>query len=253
MKIIISPAKKMKHYDEWNLPTTWPLYADSTQELVNELQKYDFLSLKRLLKTNDDLTSEAFDNYQNFDLLKATPALFAYDGIQYSSMNLLSIEKDSLAFLEEHLVIVSGLYGLLRATDLIKPYRLEMQTKLKFRQYQNIYDFWDEHLSYINKPIRADEMIINLASKEYTKLLKQMFKKENFLNIFFYEKTLGGLKEKGVYAKIARGTMVRYIADEKITDINKLKDFNLLNYHFSSEYSDEHNYIFIREERNVKY
>ena len=242
----------MKQFDEIRSFETIPFYQDETDFLVSHLQRFSLNDLQAILKANAEITIDAYQKYQTFDELPTTMAIYAYDGIQYSSMNLLSISDYSFKYLSQNLLIISGLYGILRPCDLIKPYRLEMQTKFSFANYQNLYDYWFFNITEKPLLIDRDEIIINLASNEYSKLFRKCYPNHTLINIFFYEKTPKGLKELGIYAKIARGTMVRYLADQQITNLEEIKQFSLLNYHFSVEHSNSTNFIFIREEKYVK-
>ena len=158
-----------------------------------------------------------------------TPAILSYSGIQYQYMAPHVFTDDQMKYIQEHLYILSGFYGLLRPLDAITPYRLEMQTKCPF----SLYEFWKEDLAK-----QVDEPILNLASEEYAKIIR---KYKPLVDVRFIEENG---KEKGVYAKMARGAMVRYLAENKIEHIKDIASFNELDYVFDASQSTEKLYIF---------
>ena len=173
MKIIISPAKKMKIIDDVVIQCTTPLFLLKTTKLLHHLQSLDYEELKSYLKCSDTIAKTTYEQFQNMSLDKnCTPAILSYSGIQYQYMAPHVFTDDQMKYIQEHLYILSGFYGLLRPLDAITPYRLEMQTKCPF----SLYDFWKEDLAK-----QIDEPILNLASEEYAKIirkLKKMVKKK---------------------------------------------------------------------------
>lgn len=165
MKIIISPAKKMKIIDDVVIQCTTPLFLLKTTKLLHHLQSLDYEELKSYLKCSDTIAKTTFEQFQNMSLDKNyTPAILSYSGIQYQYMAPHVFTDDQMKYIQEHLYILSGFYGLLRPLDAITPYRLEMQTKCPF----SLYDFWKENLAkQINEPI------LNLASEEYAKIIRK--------------------------------------------------------------------------------
>lgn len=165
MKIIISPAKKMKIIDDVVIQCTTPLFLLKTTKLLHHLQSLDYEELKSYLKCSDTIAKTTFEQFQNMSLDKNyTPAILSYSGIQYQYMAPHVFTDDQMKYIQEHLYILSGFYGLLRPLDAITPYRLEMQTKCPF----SLYDFWKEDLAkQINEPI------LNLASEEYAKIIRK--------------------------------------------------------------------------------
>ncbi|MDO4467500.1 MAG: peroxide stress protein YaaA [Bacillota bacterium] len=236
MQIIISPAKQMKMKDDCFGTMTTPIFLERSKELVKEIQSLDYDALKRTMKISDKLTKETYDTYASFDFEKnKTPALFAYSGIQYQYMAPDVLDDDSLQFLQEHLRILSGLYGILKPFDGIVSYRLEMQTKLSY----SLYSYWKDALSQ-----QLEEPILNLASEEYAKCIR---KYKKLVDVRFCEEENGKLKEKGVYVKMARGAMVRYIAENKINDLEGIIHFSEQDYLFSPEHSNDSLLVFIRK------
>ncbi|MGM9913171.1 peroxide stress protein YaaA [Floccifex sp.] len=234
MKIIISPAKQMKPVD-LNIQTTKPMFNEQTQRLLEHLQSLDYDTLKKYMKCSDTIAQEVYDLYQNFDKQEPSCALLTYSGIQYQYMHAQVFNDDQFQYLQDHLYILSGLYGLVRPLDEIKRYRLEMQTKCPF----SLYEYWSDLLANEIK----DEIILNLASEEYAKCIR---KYKKIIDVRFVEEQNGKYVEKGVYAKMARGAMVRFLAENKIEDIESIKNFKELGYTFDSSLSNENKYVFIR-------
>ena len=144
MKIIISPAKKMKMIDDINIECTTPLFLSKTTELLNHIQSLEYSELKSYLKCSDTIAQTTYDQFQNMSLNKnTTPAILSYSGIQYQYMAPHVFTDDQIKYIQEHLYILSGFYGLLKPLDAITPYRLEMQTKCPF----SLYDFWKDNLA----------------------------------------------------------------------------------------------------------
>lgn len=246
MKIIISPAKKMKISENSSQIITHPIFLDKTNILVNEIKKLSLIELKNLFKCSDNIAFNAYHQFQNFDTIKQTSiALMTYDGIQYTYMGKNIFTKEEYLFLQNHLYIISGLYGLIRPLDEIKLHRLDMGIDYKFLNYKNLYDFWGDTL--YRELFKNNDVVINLSSKEYSKAIsKYLTKDDKFITIYFYERINEHLIEKAVYCKMARGLMINYIAKNMITNLEELKKFNLLGYTFNQELSSDNNIVFIR-------
>lgn len=165
MKIIISPAKKMKMIDDINIECTTPMFLSKTTELLNHIKSLDYSELKSYLKCSDTIAQTTYDQFQNMSLEEnTTPAILSYSGIQYQYMAPHVFTDDQIKYIQGHLYILSGFYGLLKPLDAITPYRLEMQTKCPF----SLYDFWKDDLAK-----QIDEPILNLASEEYAKIIRK--------------------------------------------------------------------------------
>ena len=246
MKIIISPAKKMKHDFEDGHPLTTPIYLDKTHRLLAYLKSLSLKELQILLACNEKIALLNYERFQKMDLKKhTTAALLSYEGIQYQYMAPQVFEEGYYRYVSEHLRILSGFYGILKPFDGIVLYRLEMQAKLKTDFCDNLYDFWQDDLYRDLK----DEVIVNLASKEYSQAIKKYVAKENWIDVSFKEEVDGKLKEKGVYVKMARGEMVRFMATRQINDLEGLKQFDGLGYTYNQEASSEGQYVFSRKEK----
>ena len=150
----------------------------------------------------------------------------------------------ALSYLTDHLRILSGFYGILRPFDGVTPYRLEMQAKLSVKNYNDLYDFWGDRL--FHSLVDNDRMILNLASKEYAQCIeKYITPKDRFITVEFGELVKGKVKQKGTIAKMARGEMVRFLAENNISDLNELKEFRELGSAYSEELSSDSKYVFI--------
>jgi cytoplasmic iron level regulating protein YaaA (DUF328/UPF0246 family) len=244
MKIIISPAKKMREDPDAFPITDMPQFLDQAQVLLKELRGYTYEELKKLLACNDQLTGLNFRRYETMDLRKnLTPALFAYKGIQYQYMAPEVFTDDQYEYLQAHLRILSGFYGLLRPLDGIVSYRLEMQAKPAF--CGSLYDFWGRSLG--EELSRDNDLIINLASKEYSRCVQMGLSTEvRWVTVYFGEVIGGKFKEKGTQCKMARGAMVRYMAENQVETVDGLLEFSGLGYRFDPARSTEQDLYFLK-------
>ena len=246
MKIIISPAKNMISDFTFNHALSKPKFIDKANLILNTLQKLDKIELKKIWNCNDKKIKELNKNFLKADLSKnLTPAILTYDGLVYKNINPKTFNDLDLTYLNENLRIISGFYGVLSPFDGIIKYRLEMQSKLKINNFNNLYDFWGD-LIY-KEIIDSSHTIINLASKEYSKCIEPYLDKDDkFITISFLEKINNKYVVKNTYSKIARGLMVNYLVKNKITNINDIKNFNLKGYRFNDELSTSSLFVFTR-------
>jgi len=246
MRIIISPAKKM-NVDTDSLPVRdLPVFLEQTAELCRELQSKSPGELQKLWKCNDQIAALNVERLRQMDLRRnLTPAVLAYDGIQYQYMAPNVFTNREYDYIQEHLRILSGFYGVLRPFDGVIPYRLEMQAKLKIREAKDLYSYWSNKLAeYI---FEGTDCIINLASKEYSICISKYLRPEiRFITCVFGEEKNGKIIEKGTKCKMARGEMVRYMSEHQITKPGDIRDFDRLDYVFDSERSDESTYVFVK-------
>ena len=256
LKIIISPAKKMEECQDIFAAESSPQYLDQTRILYEKLKAMTEDELQELFKANDQITRQNFERFQTMDLDRAhTPALLSYVGIQYQYMAPKLFSYDKWEYVREHLRILSGFYGILRPEDKVTPYRLEMQAKLSVDGAKDLYEFWDKSL--LNALLdRTDALkaaaeavppvILNLASKEYSKVIEKHLTPEiRYVTCVFGELKNGQVKVKATEAKMARGEMVRFMAEKKIEDVEQIKTFACLGYRYAEEFSDEDTYTFI--------
>lgn len=247
MKLIISPAKKMKVDTESFPYRDLPMFLPNTEEICRRLQGMSYDELKTLWRCNDQIAQLNVRRLQEMDLhRRLTPAVLAYEGIQYQYMAPGVFTDQEYAYIQEHLRILSGFYGILRPFDGVTPYRLEMQAKLKIGEYGNLYDYWGDRLA--KALCEETDCILNLASKEYSICVsKYLSNSVRFVTCVFAEEKCGKPIEKGTMCKMARGEMVRYLAERQITNPEQVKSFKRLNYRFDEFRSDENTYLFIRD------
>ena len=289
LKIIISPAKKMRILEDYSCRLSAPVFQERAGQLHTALRNLSFEELKKLWNCSEKLA------VQNYERLHAwvpgrhlTPALLAYEGIQYQYMAPHIFSESQWTYAEEHLRILSGFYGILWPTDGVIPYRLEMQAKLApvreaFGSVNSLYEYWGDsiyrHLAAempadidalqstgpaaktpadadalqsagpaAKPPADADTLqIVNLASDEYSKsVLPFIAPSVTWVSCIFGELADGRVKVKGTLAKMARGEMVRWMAENQIQDVRELRDFRQLNYRFHEELSSDRAYVFLK-------
>lgn len=247
MRIIISPAKKMKVDTDAFTYEQYPQFLDQTKELLTYLQTLSYEKLKKIWKASDKISTENYERIQGMDLeSNLTPAILSYEGIQYQHMGPDVFEQQQFDYLQEHLRILSGFYGILRPFDGVTPYRLEMQAKLHDDTYKSVYHFWSDQLA--KQLLSETDTIINLASKEYSQTITKYNESAQIITCVFGELKDGKVKEKGTLVKMARGEMVRFLAENQITDVEKMKEFNRLNFSFSTEHSSVDTFVFIKQD-----
>ncbi|MDP9699620.1 peroxide stress protein YaaA [Paenibacillus polysaccharolyticus] len=248
MRIIISPAKKMKVDTDLMASAAIPQFINESEQLLSLLQTLSYDELKALWKCNDAIAEQNVQRIENMNVkTNLTPAIYSYEGIQYQYMAPGVFQHEELAYLEQHVRILSGFYGMLRPLDGVTPYRLEMQGKLQGPGFKSLYQFWGSKLA--DQLQTESNCILNLASKEYSKNITPFLKEETrFITCVFGQMVGGKLVEKATRAKMARGEMVRYMAERKITDVEDIKGFDRLDFVFSEEKSDESTYVFVYAE-----
>lgn len=246
MRIIISPAKNMKADFSFAQKLTTPVFIYKTKEILNALNQLDKNELTKLRKCNANKVDELINFMLKADLTKdLTPAIFTYDGLVFKNINPRSFNDSEINYIKDNLRIISGFYGVLQPFDGIIKYRLEMQSKLKIDSFNNLYDFWS-NLIY-KEVIDASHIIINLASKEYSKTIEPYLSdQDTFITISFLDSIKGEYVSKNTYSKMARGLMVNYLVKNKISNIEDIKNFNLEGYSFNKELSTESLFVFTR-------
>lgn len=247
MKMILSPAKKMNEDPDTLEYTELPVYLEQAEEIMRWLQRRSYEELKKLWKCNDSIAQQNFKRLEGMDLQgRLTPAVLSYEGIAYQYMAPSVFEENQLAYIQKHLRILSAFYGVLKPMDGVKPYRLEMQAKVAAAGYKNLYELWGDRLY---RSVRGkDGIIINLASKEYSKCIdKYLTGQDTYITCVFGELADGRTVQKGTYAKMARGEMVRFMAERNIEEPEEIKKFDRLNYRFREELSSDREYVFVRE------
>ena len=256
MFIVISPAKTLDY--ESPLPTsefTQPRLLDDSNELIESCAKLSASQIADLMKVSDNIAqvnAERFRTWQpNFDLHTARQAMYAFKGDVYTGLDAYSLSAEQIEFAQNHLRMLSGLYGLLRPLDLMLPYRLEMGTKLKNNRGSDLYTFWGTKITERLKQDMQesnDNVLINLASDEYYKAVKEKQLNATVIKPVFLDQKNGKYKVISFYAKKARGLMSRFIIENQISDIEQLKTFNTDGYYFDAENSNATELVFKRDE-----
>ena len=253
MKIIISPAKKMNIDTDTLACRSIPVFLDETKELLVWMRRLTFGQAKELWKCNDKIAEQNYRRFQEMDLERnLTPAVIAYEGIQYQYMAPAVFGGAQTDYIQEHLCILSGFYGVLKPFDGVTPYRLEMQAKAS--EAGDLYKFWGDKLyrEVTREEQGAGSLIVNLASKEYSKCVEKYLTPEDiYLTVVFGELTDGKVKQKGTLAKMARGEMVRYLAENDVKDPEGIKGFDRLGYCFDEGHSSEREYVFLKKEQQA--
>ncbi len=254
MLMVISPAKTLDYAGADYSHFTQPAVLAQSKQLVNELRNYDREQLSKLMKISDKLAELNHQRYQDFQLPftadNAKQALLVFKGDVYKGIRVEEYDEDDLAFAQNHLRILSGLYGVLRPLDLMQPYRLEMGTRLKTEKGKNLYEFWGETLSDLISAELEKETnpcLVNLASNEYFKSIHSDAIKARILNIDFKENKDGDYKIIAIYAKKARGLMVDFVIRNRIDTPELMKGFDSDGYAFNKALSTEANWVFCRD------
>ena len=263
MYFVLSPAKSLNEKDAVpvNLGNYYsqPELIEHSQALMKNLKAKEPIDLQELMSISDDLAQLNAKRNQDwawrmnepFTNDNAKPAGYLFDGDVYTGLNMYHMDKDTAIYVNEHLGILSGLYGVLKPLDLIQPYRLEMGTKLKNERGDNLYEFWGGAVTdTINARMAdsKDKVLVNLASNEYFKSVKKKALDAQIITPRFEDEKNGQYKVISFYAKKARGLMVKYAADNKLTSAEQLKQFDLAGYYYVDELSNDKTWIFRRDE-----
>ncbi|MFH7764455.1 peroxide stress protein YaaA [Acinetobacter sp. BSP-28] len=259
MLALISPAKTLDY--ESALPTdvyTLPRLLEHSQELIDVSRKLSAADIANLMSVSEKIAKlnvERFNDWQaEFNFSNARQALFAFKGDVYTGLDAYALNDLHITYAQQHLRMLSGLYGLLRPLDLMMPYRLEMGTKLKNPRGHNLYEFWGENITHL---INADleqansELLVNLASDEYYKSVKPSKIKAEIIKPVFLDQKNGKYKVISFYAKKARGLMARYIVENQLNKAEDLKSFNVEGYYFDAESSLRGELVFKRDEQQA--
>jgi cytoplasmic iron level regulating protein YaaA (DUF328/UPF0246 family) len=263
MYFLLSPAKSLNEKDAVpiNLGNYYsqPELIEHSQVLMKNLKAKEPIDLQELMSISDDLAQLnakrnqdwAWSENKPFTDNNAKPAGYLFDGDVYSGLDMYQMDKETAIYVNEHLGILSGLYGVLKPLDLIQPYRLEMGTKLKNERGDNLYEFWGEAVTDAINARMADsddKVLINLASNEYFKVIKKKALNAEIITPRFEDEKNGQYKVISFYAKKARGLMVKYAADNQLTNAEQLKQFDLAGYYYVDELSDDKTWTFRRDE-----
>ena len=255
MIILLSPAKTLDYETpSINIPHTIPNLLSNSKKLIKNLKEKKPEEISNLMNISDKLATLNSDRYKSWKGLKeksknSKQAIFVFKGDVYQGLDIDSFGKKDLEYSQNHLRLLSGLYGLLKPLDIIEPYRLEMGTKLKTNKGKNLYEFWGQEIcNEIIKDLKSlkSNTIINLASNEYFDSVKDIKNTANVISPVFKDFSKGKYKIISFYAKKARGLMTAWILKNKVKD-NELKNFNVDGYYFAKDESTENSPVFLRD------
>ena len=246
MKIIFSPSKEMREENilqNKGIEFTESKFKDKTNILINILKEKSISEIENIMKLKGELLNNTYKDIQDYNKLKYIPAISLYYGVSFKKLNLEDYSESSLKYLKNNLLILSALYGVSLAFDLIKKYRLDMTMSIIDK---GLYNFWKKDINeYISNILVNDEILLNLASSEFSKLVDN--KKTPMINIDFKEKKDEVFKSVSTYSKKARGKFLNYLIKNQIDKLEDIKKIELDGYSFNEELSDEKNFIFTRK------
>ena len=237
MIILMSPAKTFSKTKNSGL--SHPYFLNNTQSLVKKIKKLKINDLENMLKISKNLAIDTYQMYQNFDK-EMCAAIYLYDGQAFRGLDIHSFNKDQLTYLNDHLYILSGLYGILKPLDNISKYRLDIKDQI----LNNLYHYWSKKIDLYLNQFHSDELIINLASNEYSRVLH---KNKNIITIDFAQEVNGKIKSISMHTKLARGKMVSILTKSKIDQIYDIKKITFDGYHFSETLSSDDYLYFIKK------
>lgn len=257
MLVVVSPAKNL---DFQSPPVTrefsQPELLDDAQELISRCKKLSPANISSLMKISDKLAGLNADRYHSwsvpFDQQNAKQAILAFNGDVYTGLDAASFNAKEFIFAQQHLRILSGLYGVLKPLDLMQAYRLEMGTKLDTPRGKNLYEFWGEIITAkLNTALKeqGDEVLVNLASNEYFKAVNPKTLQADIISPEFRDFKNGQYKVISFFAKRARGMMARYIIQNQLTTIEQLQGFDAVGYCYDEQLSSPHKPVFTRNEQ----
>ena len=259
MLALISPAKTLDY--ETALPTdtyTQPRLLEQSQQLIDVCRKLSATEIASLMTVSEKIANLNVERFRDwnaeFDFSNARQALFAFKGDVYTGLDAYHLKDQDIDFAQQHLRMLSGLYGLLRPLDLMMPYRLEMGTKLKNSRGNNLYEFWGRIITdQINQDLAEIDakLLVNLASDEYYKSVNEKKIQAEIIKPVFLDQKNGKYKVISFYAKKARGLMARYLIENKLSQVEQLKAFDSEGYYFDAESSSDKELVFKRDEQHA--
>ena len=249
MLVVVSPAKKLNMNLVQGLNVTEPYFKENVDELLNVVRNLSVKELENLMNISTNLAELNKERFKEFGNQQKKAAAFAFAGDTYKGLSIEKLESDDLDFAQKHLRILSGLYGLLRPLDEIEPYRLEMGSKLKGKHGLSLYEYWgnkiSENLNQQAKKI-GSKILVNCASNEYFNAVNINILSLKVITPIFMESKNGDAKIVSFYAKNARGSMARFIIQNRVNNEEDLKKFDLDGYNYNAEKSSEGKLVFIR-------
>jgi cytoplasmic iron level regulating protein YaaA (DUF328/UPF0246 family) len=253
MKILLSPAKSLNY--ETVLPTSkhsQPLFIKDAQKINAVLQQMSQKEVGTLMHISDQLAKLNYKRYQDFSqeftAYNARPAIYAFDGDVYTGFDAYGLDTSLLDVAQDSIRILSGMYGMLKPLDLLQPYRLEMGTSLPIDAHKNLYEYWKDKITpALNKEMEEDELLVNLASNEYFKAIDKKNQKGILITPIFKDFKNDKLKVISFYAKKARGSMAKFIIENRVTTIEGILAFAVEGYQFSKQHTEKENQpVFVR-------
>lgn len=254
MKTILSPAKSLNFEEDLRIgAATQPEFMEESAKVARKMAGLSAPKLMKLQKISAPLAK--LNRQRNLEWSaenwsKGKQAALAFTGDVYQGMEAWNWSEEDMSFASQQILILSGMYGLLQPNTLIQPYRLEMGTPLPIGRKKNLYEFWQAPLkSHLKETLDAQEIIVNLASKEYAQVLKQLKLPNKFIDVEFLDWSKGEYKVLSFFAKKARGLMANFIVQHRITDWQELKDFNLAGYYLYTARSANEKLVFLRDQQ----
>ncbi len=254
MILFLSPAKTLDFEKDVQIgEATKPVFLEESKKVNAKLKKVSRKKLMELQDISSQLASLNYDRNQQWNVEhdeNVKQAVFSFKGDVYVGLQAENWNEKDMSFANEHVLILSGLYGILKPSDLIMPYRLEMGTSLKVGRREDLYHFWQDKIkAYFKENISSEELIVNLASIEYFKAVEKAKVKNKVLNVEFKDFSNGKFKIISFFAKKARGLMADYIVKNRITTVEDLKKFDVEGYYFDAKESTDSNYVFLRDKK----
>lgn len=245
MIAVVSPSKTMRE-EHRTIETTEPLFKNDANKLARVLRKYDVADLMDLMKISEKLAVQNFERFKGFNRAETYPAAWLFHGDVFHGLSIDDFTEEDIEYAQKHLRILSGMYGLLRPRDAIRPYRLEMGTRLPTDKGKNLYEYWGSKVQKELTKSPSGDILVNLASKEYSRVLNLKTISIPVLEVEFMEIRKGQPVGIPLFSKTARGSMARWMIKEKVGEKTALKGFDYDGYEFSEDLSDGWNYVFIR-------
>ena len=246
MKIIFSPSKEMREeniFEDKEIEFTESKFKDKTNILINTLKEKSISEIENIMKLKGELLNDTYKNIQDYENLKYIPAISLYYGVSFKELELEDYSEKSLKYLQNNLLILSAFYGISLPFDLIKKHRLDMTISIIDK---GLYNFWKKDINeYISNILGSDEVLLNLASSEFSKLIDN--KKTPMINLDFKEEKDGTYKSISTYSKKARGQFLNYLIKNQVSNIENIKKMELNGYSLNEELSDKKNFIFTRK------
>lgn len=240
---IISPAMNMRIEERPEISLSEPHMMEKAERIYEELKRLQPWEIQNLMKVNDKIALQAFLDFQDWKKGDGAGAVFAYDGLVFKNIDAGHMTEDQWEYLNRHVRILSGLYGVLKPFDRIRPYRLEMASPLKI-DGRNLYRFWGSDLA--EEIFKTGEPVINLASEEYAKAIRKYREPaDRWIDIEFLTRRNGKLRTITAWAKMARGRMARFMAERQADDPEELKEFEFQGYEFEEALSTEQKFVFV--------